>query len=203
VWVKLTFAPLTTDKVRVVVTGAKLGYSRITELEAYQVAGGPAARINHALASNGATASASSTLDSVRAALAAINGDRRGLHWGSDPSTGSGWHDNTADAYPDWLQVNFSGSKSISEVDVFSVQDDVSNPSDPSDALTFTKYGLTDFEVQYWTGSAWATIPGCVVSNNNKVWVKFTFTAVTTDRVRVVVTGAKVSYSRITEVEAY
>ena len=37
-------------------------------------------RMNVALAANGATASASSTLDTGRLPLAAINGDRRGLH---------------------------------------------------------------------------------------------------------------------------
>src|SRR6266446_6903207 len=48
-------------------------------------------RTNVALASNGGVASASSELDAMHPAGAAINGDRLGLHWGSDPSTGSGW----------------------------------------------------------------------------------------------------------------
>src|SRR3712207_8245327 len=49
-----------------------------------------------------------------------INDDRRGLHWGKDPLTGSGWHDSTKDAYPDWIEVAFAGERSISEVHVFS-----------------------------------------------------------------------------------
>jgi hypothetical protein len=35
VWVKLTFAPVTTDQIRVVVNGGLTHYSRITEIEAY------------------------------------------------------------------------------------------------------------------------------------------------------------------------
>lgn len=81
-------------------------------------------RTNVALSSNGAIGSASSEMDANRTALAAINGDRRGIHWGSDPATGSGWHDATNNDYTnDWLQVDFNGSKTIDEIDVFSVQD--------------------------------------------------------------------------------
>jgi hypothetical protein len=38
VWRHITFAPLATSKIRVWVTGALADYSRITEVEAYQVA---------------------------------------------------------------------------------------------------------------------------------------------------------------------
>ena len=69
--------------------------------------------------------------------------------------------------------------------------------------MTFTKYGITDFQVQYWNGSAWVDVPGGNVTGNNLVWRKFTFTPVTTDRIRVLVNSALNSYSRITEVEAW
>ena len=52
---------------------------------------------------------------------------------------------------------------------------------------SFTLYGLSAYEVQYWTGSAWATVPGGGVTGNNKVWRKVTFPAVTTAKIRVVV----------------
>ena len=55
----------------------------------------------------------------------------------------------------------------------------------------------------YWDGSAWVTVPGGSVTGNNKVWRKFTFTAVTTSKIRVLVNGALNSQSRITEVEAW
>ena len=47
------------------------------------------------------------------------------------------------------------------------------------------------------------TVPGGSVTGNNLVWRKFTFPAVTTDRVRVVVNASLAGYSRIIEIEAY
>jgi RHS repeat-associated protein len=163
----------------------------------------PPQQYNVAAAASGATAAASTFLDAGRAPLAAINGDRKGIHWGSDPATGSGWHDSTPSAYPDRLEVTFGGSKTISEVHVFSVQDNVSAPSEPTEAMTFSLYGLTDFYLEYWTGSAWAAVPGGAVSGNNKVWRKVTFAPVTTTKLRVVCTGGLAGHSRIIEVEAY
>ena len=124
------------------------------------------ANVNVALAANGGVASASSTFSSGYAASGAINGDRTGAPWGA----GGGWNDATPNAFPDWLEVDFSGTKTISEVDVFSVQDNYQAPSAPTPTMTFSLYGLTDFQVQYWTGTQWLTVPGGIVSGNNLVW---------------------------------
>jgi RHS repeat-associated protein len=156
------------------------------------------ARTNVALAANGASATASSEYNSGYAAGNAINGDRKGANWGSS----GGWHDGTGFTFPDWLQINFSGSKTINEIDVFSVQDNYSAPSEPTETMTFSLYGMTGFEVQYWDGSAWATVPGGNVSGNSNVWRKFAFSPVTTDKIRVL-TKASDGWSRLTEVEAY
>jgi subtilisin family serine protease len=199
----LTFAPVTTDRVRVLITKAQAGYSRVAELEAWGPDSGAPPRVNVAAAANGATATASSTLDVHRAPLAAINGDRRGLHWGSDPSTGSGWHDATPNSYPDWLEVAFAGAKTVSEVHVFSVQDNYASPSEPFEGLQFTKYGVKSFTVEYWDGVAWQALPGGTVTGNTSVWSKVTFAPVTATKIRVVVTSALAGHSRITEVEAY
>jgi hypothetical protein len=67
--------------------------------------------------------------------------------------------------------------------------------------MTFTKYGITAFDVQYWNGTAWVTIQS--ITGNNLVWRTITFPAVTTDRIRVVVNGSKTTNSFITEIEAY
>ena len=72
------------------------------------------------------------------------NGDRRGAGW----AAGGAWMDATANAFPDWVEVAFNGSKTIDEVDVFSLQDAWANPSEPTASLTFTAYGLADFTVQ-------------------------------------------------------
>jgi len=43
-------------------------------------------------------------------------------------------------------------------VDGYSIQDSYSSPSEPTEAMTFSLYGLTAFQVQYWDGSAWQTL---------------------------------------------
>ncbi|HEV8427566.1 MAG TPA: discoidin domain-containing protein [Pyrinomonadaceae bacterium] len=188
VWRKFTFAPLTTSKIRVYVTNvAGDNHSQVVEIEAY----GP---VNVAAASNGAVSTASSTYPGVVAGNA-INGD----HVGSS----SWWADNTSSAYPDWIQVDFSSSKTIGEIDVFGVQQNPGSPVEPTATMT-SSYALTNFEVQYWTGSAWATVPGASVSGNDKVWRKFTFAPLTTSKVRVYVTNvAGDNHSQVVEIEAY
>ena len=162
--------------------------------------GGPApgGGTNVALASAGAVASASSTYASGYAASGVINGDRAGVNWGN----GGGWNDLTWGSFPDWVEVNFAGSYSISQVNVFAVQDTFWAPAEPTSTQTFTAYGVRSFDVQYWTGTAWATVPGGV-TGNTLVWRTVTFPAVTTQKIRVVVTGAADGYSRLTEIEAY
>jgi peptidyl-Asp metalloendopeptidase len=154
---------------------------------------------NVALAANGATAVASSTFGSGYGASGAINGDRKGVGWGA----GGGWNDGTAGTWPDWLEVDFAGAKTINEVDVFSVQDAYTAPADPTATMTFSLYGLTDFTVQYWDGTQWLAVPGGAVSGNRLVWRQLTFAALTTTKIRVLVTGALNTWSRITEIEAY
>ena len=104
---------------------------------------------------------------------------------------------------PQALQINFNGTKTISEIDVFTVQDAYSAPSEPTAAMTFSLYGITDFDVQYQNGATWATVPGGSVNGNNLVWRQFTFPPVATTAIRVNVRTAVDSYSRIVEVEAY
>ncbi len=156
-------------------------------------------RVNVAAAANGATASASSFYHAGYAPGGAINGDRKGLAWGS----GGGWNDATAGTYPDWLEVDFAGSQTINEIDVFTVQDNYANPVEPALGMPFTLYGITAFQAQYWDGLSWATIPAGNITGNNQVWRQIGFAPVTTSRIRILVTAAMSSYSRITEVEAY
>jgi YD repeat-containing protein len=157
-----------------------------------------ATRSNFALSSNGAVASAS-TAQSGYPANSTNNGDRKGTNWGS----GGGWADSDGGTFPDWLQVDFNGSKSIEEIDVFTVQDGYTNPVEPTESLTFSQYGLTGYDVQYWNGSAWTTVTGGSVSGNNKVWRKFTFAAITTSKIRVLTNAAVAGFSLLTEVEAW
>ena len=157
--------------------------------------------INVALAANGGVASASSTagvgVGAAYPVASVIDGDRAGLNWGS---TG-GWMDNTLFAFPDWVQINFNGPKTIDHISVYTLQDNYVNPVDPPSNLTFTQYGITDFQVQAWNGSAWVTLGS--VAGNNLVKRQVFFVATTTDRIRVNVTGGMGGRSRVTEIEAW
>jgi subtilisin family serine protease len=159
----------------------------------------PPGRMNVALANTGAVAVASSEYSGAYPASGVNNGDRKGVGWGS----GGGWNDGTSNVWPDWLEVRFNGPQTIEEIDVFMVQDNVTAPSEPTEAMTFTKWGVRDFIVEYWTGSAWQPVPGGTVINNSLVWRTFNFVPVTTSRIRVFITNGVASSSRLVEVEAY
>jgi hypothetical protein len=189
VWRRFTFSPISTNAIRVLINGTPSGYSGLVEIEAWT-----APQFNVAAQANGATASASSTWDDTHSASAAINGDRRGFTW---------WNDGTGNSFPDWLQVNFNAAYNIGEIDVFSVQDAYLAPADPTSTLTFTKYGIRDFQVQYWSGAAWMDVPGGNVTGNAYVWRRFTFSPISTNAVRVLINGAASGYSGLTELEAW
>src|SRR6185295_2939298 len=68
--------------------------------------------------------------------------------------------------------------------------------------------GITEFEVQYFNGAMWVTVPSGIVRDNNKVWRQFNFPEVSTSAIRVQVHGAAryttaLNFSRIVEIEAF
>src|SRR6266498_1332382 len=156
-------------------------------------------RINVVLAANGGTATASSVYSSCNCAPGTTNnGDRKG------DSTNGSWNDAApSNTFPDWVQIEFNASKTIDEIDVFTVQDNWTSPSEPTEAMTFGSYGLTGFDVQYWNGTAWTTVSGGSITSNNKVWKKLTFAAINTAKIRVLTNASPDGYSRLTEVEAW
>jgi hypothetical protein len=164
------------------------------------VSTGPATgRVNVAAAANGGTALASSFLGAGYAPAGALDGNRRGEPWGG----GTGWQDGTPNAGPDWLEIHFAGAQTINEVDVFSVQDAYTTPVEPELGQTFSLYGVTEFHVEYWTGTEWTLIRGGVNAGNRQVWRQLVFTPVTTTAIRITVTGTIDPWTRLTEVEAY
>jgi RHS repeat-associated protein len=156
-------------------------------------------RTNVALAANGGTATASSYLGSPYNYYPSYVNDGARI-----AANGNAWLDGTIYNFPDWIEVDFNGSKTINEIDVVTQQDDYQNPVEPTLSMTFNNYGITAFDVQYWDGANWTTIPNGSVTGNNKVWRQFTFSAITTSKVRVVVNdGADHVFSRVVEVEAW
>jgi len=157
-------------------------------------------RYNVALAANGAVATASSSATgSGFFTSGAINGNYRGP-WGNWVE---GWNDNTPNVVPDWLQVDFAGSKTIDEISVFSLHDNYTVENTPTETQTFTLYGLLNFDLQYWNSGSWVTVPGGSVTGNNKVWRKFTFSPITTTKIRVNITAVPDAWSRVVEIQAF
>jgi hypothetical protein len=159
-------------------------------------------RSNVALGTNGSTAVASSSHPSGSyPAASAINGDRIGNTWGT---SSGGWADGTRGVYSDTLEIDFPSSEVIDEIDVITLQNNWKNAVAPPDLTTSCSgEGILDFDVQYWNGSTWITVPNGSVTGNDKAWRQFTFAAVTTTKIRVVVNNARNNYSRIVELEAY
>jgi hypothetical protein len=155
---------------------------------------------NVALEDEGAKATASSILDHDFETENVIDGfpAAGGWHTGS-----SGWNDGTPDVFPDWIEVNFGRLRSINWINVFTVPDNYRDPSDPDPTLTFTQYGIADFDVQYWTGRAWRTVPNGAIRGNRNVVRKISFPVIATNKIRVVVFNALGGESRITEIEAW
>jgi hypothetical protein len=198
VWRKVTFSPINTNRIRVLISSTRDQWSRVTEIEAWYSAS-TTPRLNFAAAANGGTATASSTHSSGYQASNTINGDRSGTNWGS---TG-GWNDGTNSLFPDWLQVNFIGTRFIDEINIFGVQDTYQSPVAPTESMVSTKYTLINFQVQYWDGTNWITVPNGTVTGNTRVWKRITFPVVSTDRIRVYITGTQDNWTRISEVEAW
>jgi Galactose oxidase-like, Early set domain/Calx-beta domain/Glyoxal oxidase N-terminus len=168
--------------------------------------------MNVAAAVNGGIASASSVHSSGLFPVAAvINGDRKAQNWGN----GGGWNDNTQGDYSsDIITVNFPASNFVNQINVFTLRDNFQdNLTAPTLTETFSTcensgQGITEFEVQYWNGTFWVTVPGGIVGDNNKVWRQFSFPEVSTSAVRVQVHGAvryttALNFSRIVEIEAF
>lgn len=177
--------------------GGDAGNAGSTSSALLQVIDTASGGTNVALASVGAVASASSVFSNQFPAAASNDNERKGAAWGS----GGGWNDATANVFPDWLQIDFNGSKAIDRVIVYTLQDNYPNPIEPTDSLSFTQYGVTDFTVQGWNGAAWVTLSS--VSGNNLVKRAVTFPAFTTNRIRVNISNALMLYSRLVEVEAW
>jgi Zn-dependent metalloprotease len=155
--------------------------------------------INFAHSSQGSVATASSTQSSRNYSPAgAINGDRVGAGW----EQGGGWNDDTRGVWPDYLDINFNASRTISEIRVYTLQNDFHNPVEPDASTAADYYGLLDFDIQYWSGTAWVTVPGGEIRGNDKAMRTVTFPSLSTTKIRINVLNGRSYYSRIVEVEA-
>jgi extracellular elastinolytic metalloproteinase len=155
---------------------------------------------NFALSTLGSIATASTSHSSgLYPALATINGDRTGNAWGT---VDGGWNDGTRSVYPDTLEVDFGQTRSISEIRVYTLQNNWMNTGEPTLTTSASGEGILDFTVEHWNGTGWVQVPGGSVTGNDKAMRVFTFATIATSKTRVVVTAARNNWSRIVEVEA-
>jgi hypothetical protein len=150
-----------------------------------------------ALAASGAVATASSTGigDGPLSSPDKLIDDTRS-------GANSYWTDDTADEFPDIVQINFFGTKTIDRVVVYSVQDNYFDGVDAAGADECFVYGLVEFSVQGWNGREWVTLGN--VSDNVLCKRTVSFPPFMTDQIRITVTATGGwSWSRIAEVEAW
>jgi len=201
----LALQPVTTDRVRVEVLAGNTAQTEIQEIEIYSTGAGAEQKyVNWALAANGGTATASSTLK-IEAEVPADEPDRKNpmmpvtskrvkkvyewspahaidgvfavasADWQAYAATT--WIDGTPGQFPDWLQVDFAGEKEINVVIVFSNNFHHWKPAET---------GISDCELQIWDGAAWKKAGE--IKGSKKGVLSFPLQpAVKTSRIRLVI----------------
>jgi hypothetical protein len=158
----------------------------------------PEPSINAALASNGAVATATSTYTGYSPS-GVINGVRHTQ--GDWSAAGSGWSGGAGSVFPQTVEIDLGQSRLIGELDLITLADALNYSTEPTLTDTFTLYGLSDYDLDYWNGSAWINLAH--VTGNNLVWRKFTFPPVTATKVRCVCLGSPSGSSTMVEFEAW
>lgn len=148
--------------------------------------------VNVALSANGATATGSTEATGYPASNV-INGERAG-------SAGAYWKDDTTSTLPDWVRVDFADLYLVNRVVVYSAQDTIASPSEPTPGETGTAYVLRHFEVQAWTGTAWTTIEDVW---NFQIRREITFAPYRTTAIRILIHDTGDGESRVTEIEVF
>ena len=94
------------------------------------------------------------------------------------------WQDTTDDEFPDWLEIKLPQEHDIGRVVVY--------PFEQS---------LKDYTVEAHVDDGWHEV--AKVSDQSTDKITHEFQAVTTDRIRILVTAANGKNSMVTEVEIY
>lgn len=190
---QVSFPPILGTAVRVIIPEQPvIGVARIIELEAYSAA-----------PHYPPFATASTTYAPQYPAYGILDGEHDGNNWAEYGA----WNDQTpGDFSRDFVQVNFSESKTLKSVTVYTLKDDYGSGSVVTDATTFTAFGITSFEIQTSnTGDDdedFVTVPGGTITGNNHVKVKVSFPALQAKYIRIRVhDSVGHDFSRIVEVE--
>lgn len=175
---------------KIVLDEKKLREALSTNREAVMILFGARAP-NVALASAGATVTASSTLGPEYPVASVIDGNISSHLWGQ----GGGWADGTAGEFPDILEIDFGAERIIDRIGLYTVN---------SLLYPAEQYGVRDLEVEYWDSlqSAWVSL--FTVEGNTGEYISRTFDPVTTSKVRINITASNDGQnSRIVEVQVF
>ncbi|MGB2999089.1 MAG: discoidin domain-containing protein [Phycisphaerae bacterium] len=211
----LQIKPVMTQKVKLEILAGQQN-TTIYEVELFAAESGEEAtqRSNYALAENGATASASSVwrmeaevpeedpnapagtqqIKTVAEYLAeqAIDGKFSPNTW--QEYTRTVWIDGTPKEFPDWLQVNFAGKKTITAVIVF-----VNNYH----RWKAFETGVSDCDLQVWDGADWKTV-GSVEGNKKGIISYVLKEPVQTEKMRLMIKDSNDHlHSAVMEVQAW
>ncbi|NVB79771.1 MAG: VCBS repeat-containing protein [Kofleriaceae bacterium] len=147
-----------------------------------------------------------------------INDGRRGSPYDSTISQYAYWaSSSTATVYNCnygnwWVRVDFNGPRTISEIDLFSLQNDYTSGSEPTNFTTTTSYGNVDFHLSYCPegttctsslGGGWVDPPGGYITANNKAWNSISFAPVRATAVRASFDCAQSTRAYAVELEAW
>jgi hypothetical protein len=135
--------------------------------------------VNYALASAGSVASAQTTFASYSPANV-IDGDTTTAQLSTES-----WA-NESVGLPQWFDIEFGVSRTFSHVDVY----------------TSVGYEIQNYDIEYWTGSEWATL--VTVTGNTSAVAGHDFPRVSSDRLRVLCRRGpefQSSYVRLNEVQ--
>lgn len=170
---------------------------------------------NVALARNGGVASSSGAF--FRFPVWTINDGRRGSPYDSSIAAHAYWASNTTSTVGNcndghwWIRVDFIAPREISEIDLFSLQDDFSTGKEPTTSTITNSYGNVDFHLQYCPegttcfadGSGWVQPAGGYITGNNKAQNSVTFVPVPATAVRAVFDCAQSTRAYAVELEAW
>lgn len=154
---------------------------------------------NYALASLGVDVFVSSTLAGYSAS-AVING----LRHTNGNNTNMAWA--SSGDVPQWVTVDLGEVKSVHQIEVIGMTQNLFNYAEPSLAETFQTQGLVEYKVQYWSGGAWVDLAN--VKNNNRVRRRFEFEPVDAQEFRVLISKTPplpsgTNYARIVAIEIW
>ena len=212
-----TFKPLTTEQVRLTIVDSFTDRAEVAELQIFSpsASSGKATElVNWALATNGATARASSQMrkevtvaeqdwnaKKPRISKVLLEGKAEGVIDGKRlihnwreffPTT---WVAAANEPLPQWLEVDFAGPRKISSITVYTVA---------FSGWTPDSSGIRDWDVQVWDGKDWQTVDS-VTGNVRVSKITRLSKPVTTGKIRIVVraTNDPRGTVGIMEVEAY